>query len=276
MSLNRNGRKQKLLMAVAAAAFICGSDFALAQRGEGGAGMQGGAGVQGGERGGAREDSGRSGGTQRAQPGTRERGGAEQKGSNARGAQGPERRDLAPGERGSNTRGAQGPERGRGTTGQGMDRTQERSGTTSREQRGRDRSEGSTTGQSDRRDRTTGQSDRREGSTDRRDRSTTERGDRERGDRTRSETNVNVEINEQQRSRIRDVVVSRRNIPRVSNVNFDIRVGTVVPRTVRFVTVPEEIVTIYPRFRRHRIVIVGDEILIIDPVTFRIVAVLPA
>jgi hypothetical protein len=269
MSLNRNSRKQKLLMAVAAAAFICGSDFALAQRGEGG--PQGGAGMQGGERGGAREDSSRSGGTQRAQPGTRERSGAEQKGSNARGAQGPERRDLTPGERGSNTRGAQGPERGRGTTGQSMDRAQERSGTTSREQRGRDRFEGSTTGQSDRRERTTGQSDRREGSTDRRDRSTTDR-----GDRSRTDTNVNVEINEQQRSRIRDVVVSRRNIPRVSNVNFDIRVGTVVPRTVRFVTVPEEIVTIYPRFRRHRIVIVGDEILIIDPVTFRIVAVLPA
>jgi len=284
MSLNRNSRKQKLLMAVAAAAFICGSDFALAQRGEGGVqggaqggaevqgGARGGANVQGGARGGAREDSGRSGSTQRAQPGTRERSGAEQRGSNARGAQGPERRDLTPGERGSNTRGAQGPERGRGTTGQGMDRSQERSGTTSREQRGRDRFEGSTTGQSDRRDRTTGQSDRRfEGSNDRRDRSTTER-----GDRSRTNTNVNVEINEQQRSRIREVVVSRRNIPRVSNVNFDIRVGTVVPRTVRFVTVPEDIVRIYPRFRRHRIVIVQEEILIIDPVTYRIVAVLPA
>jgi Protein of unknown function (DUF1236) len=271
MSLNRNSRKQKLLMAAAAAAFICGSDFALAQRVEGGGGVQGGASVQGGERGGAREDSGRSGGTQRSQPGMRERGGAEQKGSSARGAQGPERRDLTPGERGSNTRGAQGPERGRGTTGQ-ADRAQERSGATSREQRGRDRGESSTTGQSERRDRTTGQSDRRfEGSNDRRDRSTTER-----GERSRTDTNVNVEINEQQRSRIRDVVVSRRNIPRVSNVNFDIRVGTVVPRTVRFVTVPEEIVRIYPRYRRHRIVIVGDEILIIDPVTFRIVAVLPA
>jgi hypothetical protein len=146
----------------------------------------------------------------------------------------------------------------------------ERSGTASREQRDRGRSEGSTTGQSDRREGTTGQSDRRfEGSTDRRDRSTT-------GERSRSETNVNVEINEQQRSRIRDVIVSRRDIPRVSNVNVDLRVGSVVPRSVRFVSVPEEIVRIYPRFRRHRIVIVRDEIIIVDPVTFRIVAVLPA
>jgi len=203
----------------------------------------------------------------------RERGGAEQRGSNARGAQGPERRDLTPGERGSNARDAQGPERGRGTTGQGTDRTRERSGTTSREQRDRGRFEGSTTGQSDRREGTTGQSDRQfEGSTDRRDRSNTV----ERGERSRSNTNVNVEINEQQRSRIRDVIVSRRDIPHVSNINVDLRVGSVVPRSVRFVTVPEEIVRIYPRFRRHRIVIVRDEIIIVDPVTFRIVAVLPA
>ena len=279
MSLNRN--KQMLLMAVAAAAFICGSDFALAQRGEGGGGMQGGAGVQGGagaqggagvqggERGGARQ--GGPGATQRSQPGMREQRGAEPRGSNMRGAQGPERRDLSPGERGSNTRGAQGPERGRGTTGQGTDRmrdrSDDRSGTAAREQRDRGRSERSTTGQSDRRERTTGQSDRRfEGSRDRTDRSSTVG----RSERT------NVQINEQQRSRIRDVVISHRNIPRVSNVNFAIRVGTVVPRSVRFVAVPEDIVRIYPRFRRHRILIVSDEILIIDPVTYEIVAVLPA
>ena len=275
MSLNRNSRKQKLLMAVAAATFMLGSDFALAQGPQGGmqggAGVQGGAGagMQGGERGGAREgvDAGRSGGTQRAQPGMRERGGAEQRGSNARGAQGPDRRDLTPGERGSNAREAQGPERGRGTTGQGTDRTRERAGTTSREQRDRGRFEGSTTGQSERREGTTGQSDRRfEGSNDRRDRSTTT-GRRERAD---------VQINEQQRSRIRDVIVSRRNIPRVSNIDVDLRVGTVVPRSVRFVSVPEEIVRIYPRFRRDRVVIIRDEIVIIDPVTYEIVAVFPA
>src|SRR5215813_12714302 len=89
MSLNRNSRKQKLLMAAAAMAFICGSDFALAQRVEGSGNIQGGANVQSGERSGAREGTG--GATQRRQPGMRERSGAETKGSNARGAQGPER-----------------------------------------------------------------------------------------------------------------------------------------------------------------------------------------
>jgi hypothetical protein len=169
--------------------------------------------------------------------------------------------------RGSNAREAQGPERSRGTTGQGSDRSQERSRATSREQRERGRSAGSTTGQSERREGTTGQSDRRfEGSTDRRERSTT----------TGRSERTNVEINEQQRSRIREVLVSRRDIPRVSNINVDVRVGTVVPRSVRFVSVPEEIVRIYPRFRRDRVVIIRDEIVIIDPVTYRIIAVFPA
>jgi len=258
MSLNRNNRKQMLLMAVAAAAFICGSDFALAQHVEGGGGAQGGASVQGGERSGARQSG--PGATQRSQPGAREQRGAEPRGSNMRGAQGPERRNLTPGERGSNAREAQGPERSRGTTGQGSDRAQERSRATSRER-------SSTTGQSERREGTSGQSDRRfEGSRERTDRSTTVG----RSERT------NVEINEQQRSRIREVVTSRRNIPRLSRASFDVRVGGVVPRSVRFVAVPEDIWRIYPRFRRDRIVIVGDEILIIDPVTYEIIAVLPA
>jgi len=272
MSLIRN--KQMLLMAVAAAAFICGSDFALAQQRPEGGGAQGGARVQ--SQGGARAQGGEQGGARvQGQGGARvqgqgsarvqggEQGGARQERSNMRGAQGPERRELTPGQRGSNAREAQGPERSRGTTGQSSERLQERS-RTSREQRDRSRLEGSTTGQSERRFEGNNRSNQRF---------------EERGNRSttvgRSER-TNVELNEQQRTRIREVVTSHRNIPRLSRVNFAVRVGAVVPRTVRFIAVPEDIVRIYPRFRRDRIVIVDDEILIIDPVTFEILAVLPA
>jgi hypothetical protein len=72
------------------------------------------------------------------------------------------------------------------------------------------------------------------------------------------------------------MVLSRRNIPRVSNLDVDVRVNSVIPRSVRLVAVPEDVVRIYPRFRRHRIFVYNDEIVIVDPVTFRIVAVLPA
>src|SRR6267154_148616 len=76
--------------------------------------------------------------------------GIENRGSNARGAQRFERRELAPGERRSNARGAQGPERGRSsTTAQGRDRTN-RSGTarqTRSERFGQNRERPSTIGQ---------------------------------------------------------------------------------------------------------------------------------
>jgi len=40
--------------------------------------------------------------------------------------------------------------------------------------------------------------------------------------------------------------------------------------------VPEDVVSIFPRFRRHKFFIVDEEIVIVDPVTLEIVAVLPA
>jgi len=272
MMMNRTNKA--LLMAVAVAALMAGSDFAAAQRMDGttggmqGGAMQGGGAREGGAREGAGSTTGRS--VQRGEPGPsmRERSGAEQRGSNERRAQGPERRNLAPGERGPNARGAQGVERGRGTTGRGPDRNLERSPSNERATRS-ERS--GTTGQSERSS-TRGQSERFT-TTGRSERSTTTTGQ---SDRTRTETTGSVNLNSEQRTRIRETVLARRDIPRVSSVDFDVRVNAVVPRRIRLVAVPDEIVRIFPRFRRNRVVIIGDEVVIVDPVTFRIVAVLPA
>src|SRR6266498_1232 len=86
-----------------------------------------------------------------------------------------------------------------------------------------------------------------------------------------------VSINEQQRTRIHDVVVNRNFSSRfsASNVNFDVRVGTRIPRSFHLFAVPEDIVVIAPRFRGFRFFIVEDEIVFVDPVTFEIVAVMP-
>jgi len=62
--------------------------------------------------------------------------------------------------------------------------------------------------------------------------------------------------------------------PRVTNVNFSINVGTVVPRTVRVVAVPDTIVRIHPAWRGYRYFVYNDEIIIVEPDTLRIVAVL--
>jgi hypothetical protein len=72
------------------------------------------------------------------------------------------------------------------------------------------------------------------------------------------------------------MVLSRRDIPRESNLDMDVRLNSVIPRSMRLAAIPEDVVRIYPRFRRDRIFVYNDEIVIVDPVTFRIIAVLPA
>jgi len=62
--------------------------------------------------------------------------------------------------------------------------------------------------------------------------------------------------------------------PRVQNVTFDIKVGVVVPRTVRVAPVPLTIVEIEPTWRGYMYFVRGDEIIIVDPRTLEIVAVL--
>jgi len=60
----------------------------------------------------------------------------------------------------------------------------------------------------------------------------------------------------------------------VTNVNFSISVGTRVPREVTFHTLPERVVTIYPEWRRYKFILVKEQIVIVDPNTYEIVAIL--
>jgi hypothetical protein len=71
-------------------------------------------------------------------------------------------------------------------------------------------------------------------------------------------------------------VIQSSSAPKVSrsSINFNISVGTVVPRTVKFVAVPATLVEIHPAWRGYRYFIVDDEIIIVEPSSFRIVAVL--
>jgi hypothetical protein len=60
----------------------------------------------------------------------------------------------------------------------------------------------------------------------------------------------------------------------VERVDFDVRVGTRVPRTVRFAPIPASIVVIEPAWRGHDYFLVRGEIVIIDPATMEIVAII--
>ena len=64
------------------------------------------------------------------------------------------------------------------------------------------------------------------------------------------------------------------NVPSVSNVNFAVSVGTVIPESVTFVDVPEDIVRVVPAWRRYKVVKVRNQIIIIDPGPRRIVQII--
>jgi hypothetical protein len=93
-------------------------------------------------------------------------------------------------------------------------------------------------------------------------------------DRPTTSAEGRLHLDVEQRTRIRQTVFARSNIPRVTNVNFRIAVGTAVPTRVHVVTVPPVIVEYYPRFRNHLYFVVHDEIVIVDN-RRRIVAVIP-
>jgi hypothetical protein len=90
------------------------------------------------------------------------------------------------------------------------------------------------------------------------------------------QTNVNasVNLNDQQRTRVSQSF-ARLNVQPARNVNFSVSVGTVVPRDVHLQTVPAEIVEIVPQYRGYSFFAVRDEIVIVDPATYKIVTVLP-
>jgi hypothetical protein len=91
---------------------------------------------------------------------------------------------------------------------------------------------------------------------------------------TGSRTSPNaVELTTEQKAKVRSTVLTG-NAPRVTNVNFTINVGTVVPRSVRIVAVPATLVEIHPAWRGYMYFVHGDEIVIVEPGTLRIVAVL--
>ncbi|KRR19015.1 hypothetical protein CQ14_19225 [Bradyrhizobium lablabi] len=89
-------------------------------------------------------------------------------------------------------------------------------------------------------------------------------------------TNVNVSANltESQRTRV-STSISRLNARPVTNVNFSLSVGTVVPRNVRFQPLPADVVEVMPQYRGYNFIVVREDIVIIEPSTYKIVDVLP-
>ena len=80
-------------------------------------------------------------------------------------------------------------------------------------------------------------------------------------------------MSSEQRTKITSVIREQHVAP-VSHVDFSISVGARVPRDMSFHPLPAEIVTIYPEWRGYEFILVNNQILVVDPRTFEIVAVL--
>jgi Protein of unknown function (DUF1236) len=92
---------------------------------------------------------------------------------------------------------------------------------------------------------------------------------------TVGQAGAGAKLSTEQRTKITTVIRSEHIAP-VEHVNFSISVGTRVPRDVTCHPLPTEVVTIYPEWRGYEFILVGDQVVVVDPRTFEIVAVLDA
>ncbi|MEO6839467.1 MAG: DUF1236 domain-containing protein [Bradyrhizobium sp.] len=93
--------------------------------------------------------------------------------------------------------------------------------------------------------------------------------------KTVGQAGAGAKLSTEQRTKI-TTVIKEQHIAPVTNVNFSISVGTRVPRDVSFHPLPAEIVTVYPDWRGYEFILVRNQILVIDPSSLEIVAVLDA
>jgi len=87
---------------------------------------------------------------------------------------------------------------------------------------------------------------------------------------------ASVQLSQDQRTKITAVIGKGHAAHVANNVKFNVTVGAMVPRDIHVEVLPTDIVEIVPQYEGFDYVVVGDEILIIDPDTMEIVAVIPA
>lgn len=76
-----------------------------------------------------------------------------------------------------------------------------------------------------------------------------------------------VELSSQQRTHIRERVLSRSNVPRVNRVDFALHAGVSVPRHVHYVSISDypTLVDVFPEYRDDYFFVAEDQIVILTP-----------
>jgi Protein of unknown function (DUF1236) len=86
---------------------------------------------------------------------------------------------------------------------------------------------------------------------------------------------VSAPLSSEQHVRIRNMLRGEKT-ERLATGGFSISVGEAIPRTVHLYRLPLQLVESFPDYRNYEYVMVGEEILIVDPVTLQVIAVIPA
>jgi hypothetical protein len=95
----------------------------------------------------------------------------------------------------------------------------------------------------------------------------------ERKSQTTGQAGASAKLSTEQRTEITNVIREQKIQPE-TNINFSVSVGTRVPQTVHFHPLPATIVSIYPDWRGYEFFLVRDQIIVVNPRTFEIVAIL--
>ena len=83
-----------------------------------------------------------------------------------------------------------------------------------------------------------------------------------------------AKISTEQRTKITTIIRQHKVEP--AHLNVSVRVGTRVPANVRFYPLPVEVFVVYPEWRGYDYIMVGDQIVVVNPRTHEIVAILEA
>jgi hypothetical protein len=86
---------------------------------------------------------------------------------------------------------------------------------------------------------------------------------------------VSAPLSSEQHVRIRNMLRGEKT-ERLATGGFSISIGEAIPRTVHLYRLPLQLVESFPEYREYEYIMVGEEILIVNPRTLEIIAVIPA
>lgn len=82
------------------------------------------------------------------------------------------------------------------------------------------------------------------------------------------------QITSEQRDKIRDSIKNAK-VDHIAKLEIPMSVGAEVPRNLHFYPFPKEVAEIAPEYGAYFYVVAAEKIVVIDPLTYRIVAILP-